>query len=770
MSTNYFSRINGSNLSTTGTGLDQLVDTISTDLGLSGRISDKDIISAMNAANAMNAIIVEAVEATGVAPDGVFSVQDVRDLNQYISTVYKDEWAELHGDDEDGEETGYHLVQNDGARERFRGDNLTNTVADGIYHLGFEIKDNQLLNEDGDANATLTQAAEWLTAFYTDHSTTNSGLDRMTDMVMADRGLSHKISDNDISAGADAANGMNAIITEAIETQGLANDNVINVADIRQINSYIRDNYQEQWLELHGDDENDEETGFHLVQNDGANTRMFAQNFVNTVADGIFHLGFEIRGDNILNEDGDQNASLTDLADWVNFFYVDQGTTNTGLDELIQTIKSDRGLSKNTNAGDINEGAAAANSLNQLLVEAIEATNAAQDNLIDIEDVKAINQYLRDNYKQEWKELHGDDEDGEETGFHLVQNDGSNVKYRGDNMVNTVIDGLYHLGFKIEGDNVLNEDGDQNANLGDLATWLNNFYLGEESTFGSQDGDNIRGLNTDDKIWARDGNDKVRAGDGNDIVYGGAGNDKVRAGDGNDIVYGGAGNDKLIGGNGNDQLDGGVGDDKLYAGEGDDILIGGDGNNYLRGGDGHDRLTAGNGRDKLVGGNGNDQLDSGAGDDKLYAGDGDDILISGDGNDYLRGDNGNDHLDGGTGSDYLRGGKGDDKLYSVNDNANDRLRGDSGADEYLFQASGEGVGSDRVDGFNRNDGDKLIIGGQNADYILTQVKGNLTHIELTADGKSMGSIDVYGNLTAADIQLDENAFDNITEANLLEIA
>ena len=45
----------------------------------------------------------------------------------------------LHGDDEDGEETGFHLVQNDGAKTRLFGDeNAIDTVADGIYHLGFQ--------------------------------------------------------------------------------------------------------------------------------------------------------------------------------------------------------------------------------------------------------------------------------------------------------------------------------------------------------------------------------------------------------------------------------------------------------------------------------------------------------------------------------------------------------------------------------------------------------------------------------------------------------
>ncbi|MCP4943896.1 MAG: hypothetical protein GY924_18215, partial [Planctomycetaceae bacterium] len=225
---------------------------------------------------------------------------------------------------------------------------------------------------------------------------------------------------------------------------------------------------------LHGDDEKGEETGFHLVQNDGANTRMFGENFVNTVADGIYHLGFEIDGDNILNEDGDANATLSDLADWLNYFYVDQGTTGTGLDEFVQAIKSDRGLSRKTEAEDINGGAEAANELNKILVEAIKSTGSATDNVISVEDIKEINAYMRENHLERWIELHGDDEGCAETGFHLVQNDGSSIRYRGDNLINTVIDGVYHLGFEIRGDNILNEDGNKNANLGDLATWLNN--------------------------------------------------------------------------------------------------------------------------------------------------------------------------------------------------------------------------------------------------------------------------------------------------------
>ncbi len=787
---------------------DQIVEHLSTDLGLRGRVSSKDFSGGLNAAAAMNAILVEAIAATGVPEGGVFTVDNVRAINSYIRDNHLEAWMALHGDDEADEETGYHLIQNDGASKYYRGDNLANTVADGIYHLGFEIQGDNILNEDGNENATLTDLADWLTQFYTDHSTTGTGLDRITDIVMADKGLGNNVPDAEIYEAADTANTMNAILHEAIQATNAAADGSFSVDDIRAINAYIRAYYKEEWHALHGDDETDEETGFHLVQNDGANSYMFGKNFVNTVADGIYHLGYEIQGDNVLNEDGNENASLSDLADWLNFFYFNPADTGTGLDELVDVVKNDTGLSGRTNAGDINEGAEAANQMNHILVEAIQTLGVADDNVISVEDIIAINQYIRDNYLEEWMTLHGDDEEGEETGFHLVQNDGAREKYRGDNFVNTVIDGIYHLGFQIVGDNILNEDGDQNANLGDLATWLNNFYLGEENTFGSENGDYIRTLNVDDKIWARGGNDRVYADDGNDQVWGGdgddyldggegddvlygeagndylkgrAGNDTLDGGEGNDSLYGyegddhligGEGNDYLVGGDGNDILSGGAGDDKLYGEAGDDILDGGDGNDYLNGGDGNDVLLGGDGNDYLKGYNGDDTINGGAGDDTLYGHDGADILVGGDGNDYIdgcdgddllagetgndviKGYNGNDTLVDGDGADKLYGGAGDDTLIALADGDNDYLKGESGADSYLFQAEGEGIGDDVVVGFSHSDGDSLVIGGPDVSFDLLHVNSYEHHVSLAdGTGNSLGTITVYGEFDAEDITL-----------------
>ena len=708
-------------------GLDQLVEAIYNDPGLEGRISQQDIEAGAQAAAAMNNIITEAVNDEGAMDDGVITADEVRDINTYIIARYEQEWIDLHGDDEGGVESGFHYVQNDGAILRYRGDNLINTVADGIYHLGFEIQGDTLLNEDGNPNATVDQVAEWLTQFYTDHSTTGTGLDRITDIIMADKGLDKNIPDAEIAEGADNANKMNEVIDEAIRVGDLADDKEISVDDISYINKYIQSKYPNQWTEWHGDDTPTEETGFHLVQNDGASTRMFGKNFVNKVADGIYHLGFDIEGDYILNEDGNRNASLEDLASWVEYFYVDESDTGTSLDKITDTIKSDPGLARNTDADDINGGAYYANEMNHIIVEAIENTGAADDGHISVGDVKDINTYIRANYEQLWIELHGDDTDNGETGFHLVQNDGSIIKFRGDNLVNTVADGIYHLGFEIQGDYILNEDGDQNAHLGDLATWLNYYYLDKEIIYGSEGNDAIRGLNHAEEVYGRGGDDKVYLGAGNDIADGGEGNDTIVGGEGDDTLSGGDGDDKLVGQDGDDTLKGQGGNDKLVGGSGSDSLFGGEGNDTLYGQDGDDVLEAGDGNNRLYGGTGNDTLVAFGGNDILNGGDGDDKLEAGDGNDKLAGGNGKDILNGGDGDDSLSGQDGADTLFGGN--GNDLIYGGDG-DDLLHGGSG----LNRISGGNGND---TITGGNESD----KLNGNNDHD--TLDGKG-GNDNLFG--------------------------
>jgi len=490
---------------TTGTGLDSLVDIIIADPGLNLRIPTSEITAGAEYADAMNHIIIEAITATGLANDGEINTADVRDVNAYIQANHYERWVDLHGDDEGGEETGFHLVQNDGATTRLYANNAVNTVADGIYHLGFDIQGDRILNEDGNRNARVETLAWWLNDLLAEdlasgalsntdvnpyaEGTTGTGLDSLVEIVTADPYLNLKIATSEITAGARAADAMNLILIEAIKATGVANDGEINAADVRDLNAYIQANHYEKWVELHGDDGGDEETGFHLVQNDGAISRLFDNNAVNTVADGIYHLGFDIVGNNVLNEDGNRNARVETLAWWLNDLLAEDladgslsnpgvdpyaaGTTGTGLDKLVALVAADPDLNRKIATSEITAGARAANRMNEILIEAIEATGAAKDGQFDMYDMININVYIQANHSDEWVELHGDDEGDEETGFHLVQNDGATTRLFGENAVNTVADGIYHVGFDIERGSFENEDGNRNLRLRTAAHWLN---------------------------------------------------------------------------------------------------------------------------------------------------------------------------------------------------------------------------------------------------------------------------------------------------------
>ena len=675
MSTTYStvtSRTNG----TTGTGLDQLVDAIHADNSLAGNNSAAEITSGASAADQLNRIIVEAALATGAAADRVFTAAEVVAMNAWIRANRLVQWTALHGDDETAEETGYHQVQNDGADTNYRGQNLLNTVIDGVYHMGFEIQNGAFLNEDGNANATVEQVAGWLTQFWQDRATTGTGLDRAVALIQADAGLAAGTTQADIAGGQDAANGLNQLIAQGLAATNAASDGSISVADVTALNAWIRADATRlaQFTALHGDDENGEETGYHLVQNDGANTPYFGKNLVNTVLDGIYHIGFQIQGANLLNEDGNANAALTDVASWLNYFYIDQSSTGTGLDRIVDAIKTDAGLARNTTAADINAGAGYANSFNQLIVQAITATNAMGDGWITSEDLRAMNSWVRSDATRlaQFTALHGDDENGEETGYHLVQNDGANTNYFGKNLVNTVADGLYHFGFQIQGNNFLNEDGNANAALSDVGNWLNYFYKGATWINGNDTAETLTGSAAAEEIVARGGNDVVDGGTGNDLIWGGGGNDTIFGGAGDDLVYAGANEDRLDGGLGNDtyrvtgtQAEGwasfegydtyvdSAGTDTVQA-YGNNVDIGvvgwtGTGVETIDGTRATGTVTVIDNSSAnlldfrtttLVGGN--VRIDGNAGNDTLYGSAGHDTLISGIGNDVIDGGAGND--------------------------------------------------------------------------------------------------------------------------------
>ena len=487
-------------------GINQIQEVIGNDRRVNSRVSSENITLARDAAATMNDLIKEAIIAKGLANDGAISISDTKEINLYLVENHADKWAGLRAE--------YALIE--GRRDSHivaMNTNAIRNVWGQIYNLGFDAtnKNRNLTNAAGKRTASFTTVGYYLGTVLKDDilsgelnnpeyqevvGTTGTKLDMIVNVILTDRGLLRRVPTSDLRAGAEAANAMNHLIVEAIKAEGLGNDGELTTADIRTINNYLVENHLERWAELHGDDEDGEETGYHRVQNDGATTRMYADNVMNSIADGIYHLGFETnRKDRLLNEDGNANKRFEKVAWWLdsalkkdlqegkfnNDEYKEvEGTTGTIFDQMIPYIYNDEGLLLKVSMDDIRAGAAAANGMNELLVEAIKTTGAAEDDYISIDEVKGINQYLVTNYASEWAELHGDDEDGEETGYHRIQNDGAVGIGYNRNIINNLADGVYHLGFPTDNPNRLkNEDGNNNVSFANVAYWLNKSLQGD---------------------------------------------------------------------------------------------------------------------------------------------------------------------------------------------------------------------------------------------------------------------------------------------------
>jgi len=551
------------------TGLDQVLGWIAADVGLAGANEAAAIAEGLAAADSLNSLLSQGLASIGALAKPVLEVADIVALNAWFRDPAHPArlaaFTAAHGDDAAGVETGFHRIQNDGGNRSFDGRALIDTVLDGIYHIGFALNaaGTNLTNEDGNDNAALSDVARWLTALKVDLSSTGSGLDRIVETVVADPGLQASVGWAQIQGGAQAADSLNALILDgvaALQLAGAADADAtrLSAAEVSWINDWIRSDPARlaSFITEHGDDDNGTETGFHLVQNDGATTVQFGHNAVNTVFDGIYHIGFAINGDGrFQNEDGNANALVSEVADWISYYLGDSSTTGSGLDRMVDWIRLDPGLPVWTPAGDILEGLAAADRLNQLLLQAMAATGVTSDGWLSRQDLRAINAWVVANAYDAFLLDHGNDEGGVETGFHLIQNDGAATDVLGANLVDAVADGIYHYGFAIEGDAFLNEDGNRNQSLGDVSGWLN-FFLGNRRL--SRGG-------WDSEVFSGNGaSEQVLAGGGDDWVDGQGGDD---------LLDGGWGNDTLVGGAGSDQLDGGYDNDLLDGGEGADIYL-----------------------------------------------------------------------------------------------------------------------------------------------------------------------------------------------------
>ncbi|SFR38803.1 calcium-binding protein [Litoreibacter janthinus] len=413
-----------------------------------------------------------------------------------------------------------------------------------------------------------------------------------------------------------------------------------------------------------------------------------------------------------------------------------QETIAAGLETIAKTVTQDPGLLENVALADISGGTDGARLMNDVILQAIVDTGVNADGALTPDDIRTISDYIRETpaLYADFVEGHGNDEGQLETGFHLVQGDGGSFMFQGRHLVDNIADAIYHVGFEYGNGVFLNEDGDANEPVDDIAGWLNFFVNGVNVVYGTDAGETLYSgdyspelsVAADEVFYAGAGDDLIWPESGNDIVWAGAGNDVAAGGDGNDLLIGEAGDDRLWGDAGNDELHGDAGSDTLGGGLGDDTLHGGadadnlwgdEGSDIIYGDDGNDVIDGGSGDDGLVGGNGNDEIWGGDGADVMYGGAGADTLGGGIGNDELYGDEGADELWGNEGDDFILGGA-DDDLIGGGD-GDDVISGDDGQDTLWGEAGHDWIyGGQGVDRIGGGDGNDHIEGGDGVDTVF----------------------------------------------------
>lgn len=884
MAMNYYTKATAAAATSTGTGFDQLIDALRNDVRLTGAVSEERLERGVAAAEGMLSILADAARATGSADTGSFTPADMLAMNAWIRVNHAEQFDALT--------EAFETIRGIGASTSYRSRNMLDTIMGrDLFSIGQE------LDFDNPRFETLTaEKAQYFTEFWTDVSTTNTGLDRITDMVFGDVGLRKRTAPEDRIEGAQAADGINKLILEAAEATGVAKDGTISADDVRAINAYIRENHLDAFTALHGDDEGRVATGFHKVQNDGARQKMFGEKFTDTIADGIYHIGFEIDGDNFVNEDGAANASVQDVADYLTYFMVDQGRTGTGLDKLVQIAQSDLGLTGTNSAASVVEGLQAANGLNALLVEAIEAQGLARDGMLDAADVKKMSDYIRANHMERFEELRG--QSGMmETGFEAINGNGASqlndakrlgcILWTGDNFVDTIMNGLYSIGFEMSGENFVN-----------AAEWMKmeadasgNYASVMKAAFGAHD---MQGSEGADRLVSysdggRPGAEAANAALTDDTLTGGAGADSFEfhllmnakeaiikkhtndagevnwmkvmkenanvhnhwvEGIGNDVItdFAKADGDKIVvrghtvaiqsieygadaqgeyslvslysnqmkgGAHHNDalgtikvygdkvtaediQLDGammimdgmdiiaeefggGVGPwgvleannvnniaswlNEFYLQK--EIKVGTETRDRMQGNEAAEIMHGNGGHDQMLGRGGNDYMDGGEGNDRLLGGAGQDVLFGGAGNDHLQGGGDADVLIDGNGGDKSFGDAGDDVFLSRADGARDFFYGGDGADTFMFWVDGK-MSADTIHFFRgATEGDKIVLGGEVANFTLHKAKRGFTEIRLwDAEGNGLGTLRAEG-VTEEMVEINQAAFSEYQSELLL---
>ena len=370
-------------------------------------------------------------------------------------------------------------------------------------------------------------------------------LNSLTNALSIDPGLNANVTTADRLLGVEAAAQLNALILQVVSAYGLNADGRITAADLQVISDRVQADpgLNQAFLAAHGDDEWQIETGFHLLQNDGGTLMFQGRKFVDTVADAIYHFGFDITDGRYVNEDGNANELADDVAGWLNWFL-------NGENAVYGTAASEQ-----LNSGTYSEQFAAARN------ESFYGGGGDDSIWADLGNDRI---YGGD----------GNDRSGGGAGDDAMYGEMGNDTLYGESGNDTVMGG--------DGQDVLG-GGDGQDFMGGGA--------GNDTVYGNDGADYVAGGLGHDVVGGGLGNDTVEGGDGNDTVYGDAGDDLLRGGSGNDQIHAGDGNDVIGAGDGNDLVYGGNGADYIAGHGGDDTLSGGNGADTIRADGGRDLIT-----------------------------------------------------------------------------------------------------------------------------------------------------------------------------------
>lgn len=337
---------------------------------------------------------------------------------------------------------------------------------------------------------------------------TGTGLDRLVEIIQKDPGLNRRLSDSDINKGAEAASELNHMLLDGIREMGLANDELIDASDLRALGDWIQaDSVRNQkFLGFYGTNNKGVETGFQLVEQEDSSTRLFDEDAVDEVADGIYSIGFGYEKGRLLDVDGNLYRSLNLTSGWINRLLTDgdmeslknveaevTGTTGTGLDHFVTAAMTDPGLIQNVSRTDMATAARAVDALNHMYLEGIRELGLVNDGSFDRSDVQALDEWVRLDAGRH-AEFVALDQD-----YHLIQKKGSTysaVSIHGDmttkegaaidigpliddgrvphtgHVISHGMRGLYHIGAGTQDGRVINDEGKPDISTKIAAAWL----------------------------------------------------------------------------------------------------------------------------------------------------------------------------------------------------------------------------------------------------------------------------------------------------------